>query len=118
MDLAQIPSTVAALLVFALGIAVAIKPDAIGRVGVTATTPLGRTELRAVFGGMFIAMGAVCLITGHPYAYLAAGCMWLGDAFVRVFALFADRPRLTEGLTVLGLGVLMGALLISGFWTR
>lgn len=118
MNLAHVPSTIGALSVCALGVVVAIKPDAVERVGVAASTPLGRTEIRAVFGGMFVAMGAVCLVTQHPYTYLTASAMWFGDACVRVFALFADRPRLAEGLAVLGAGMFIGGLLLTGFWAR
>jgi hypothetical protein len=118
VTLAQLPSAIAALAVLVLGVIVAVKPDAVERVGVRAVTPLGRTELRAVFGGMFVAMGAACLVTANPYAYLTAGAMWLGDAFVRVFAIFADRPKPAEGLAVLATGAAIGALLLSGFWTH
>ncbi len=118
MELAQAPSTVAAVAVLVLGVIVALKPTALEIVGVTAATPVGRTEIRAVFGGMFMAMGAVCLITQHPYAYLTSGALWLGDAFVRALALLVDRPRLAEGLAVLVTGLVIGGLLMSGFWTR
>lgn len=118
MDLAQVPSTIGALIVLAFGVVIAIKPRAIETVGVTASTALGWTEVRSVFGGMFIAMGAACLITQHPYVYLTVGSIWLGDALVRVFALFVDRPKFTEGLAVLVAGIVIGGLLLTGFWTR
>lgn len=117
MNLAQAPSVIGALVVFTFGVIAAIKPHVLEKIGVTASTALGRTEVRAVFGGMLAAMGAACLITQHPYAYLTAGTIWLGDALVRVFALFADCPRLAEGLSVLAVGTLLGAALLSGFWT-
>ena len=116
MTLAQVPSSIAALAVLALGLIVTFKPDALEKVGVTAVSAIGRTELRAVFGGMFLAMAGVCLVTRHPYAFLTAGSMWLGDVAVRAFAVFADRPKPAEGLTVLAIGSVVGGMLLTGFW--
>jgi hypothetical protein len=72
MNLAQVPSVAGALLVFALGVVVAINPDAVERVGVAATTALGRTEVRSVFGGMFMAMGAGGAMRQNRWAILLA----------------------------------------------
>ena len=117
MDLEQVPSIVAALVVLALGIVVAIRPSLLEVLGVTASTALGRTEIRSVFGGWFIATGAVCIVTQHPYAYLTAGAMCLAEAFVRVLAIFIDHPRLSQALVAVVTAVVLGGLLVSGFWT-
>ena len=93
MDLVQVPSIVGALGLFALGVVVAIRPATLQFLGVTASSALGKTEIRAVFGGWLIAAGAVCLVTQHPYAHLTAAAMCLVEAFVRLLATFIDRPR-------------------------
>ena len=116
MTLAQVPSVFGVLAVLVVGAGVVFRPEALEVVGVSAVTPLGRTEVRAVFGGMFVAMGAVCLVTRHPYAFLTVGALWLGDAAVRVFAILVDRPKPAEALAVLAVGTIVGALIVSGFW--
>jgi len=84
--------------------------------GVTASSALGKTEIRAVFGGWFIGAGAVCLVTQHPYAYLTAGVMCLAEAFVRLLAILVDRPPLSKGLGAVLVAIILGGMLLSGFW--
>ena len=117
MNLSQAPAILGALSAFAIGVVVAIRPGTLAFLGLTASSALGKTEIRAVFGGWLIAAGAVCLVTQHPYAYLTAGAMCLVEAIVRLLALFIDRPPLSKGLGAVLVAVVLGGLLLSGFWT-
>ena len=63
MDWRLAPALAAAALMVAVGIGAAIRPRSLIWAGVVAASPLGTSEIRAVFGGMFVALGAACLVT-------------------------------------------------------
>ena len=48
-------------------------------------------ELRATYGGLFVGLGAVPLLTGAEAAYLAIGAAWVGAATARIVSLALDR---------------------------
>jgi hypothetical protein len=99
-----------------VGVAAALKPDVLARVGVSATTALGRSEIRAVFGGMFVALGLACIITREPLVFAVVGAAWLADVAVRLVAVFVDPVPSKEAVYVLAIGALMGLALLSGYW--
>ena len=110
------PALLAALLMTLVGFAAAVKPSALELVGVFAESPLGRSEIRVVFGGMFIALGLACLITREPVVFAVVGVVWLIDFAVRLVAVFVDRVPANEAVTMLVTAALMGAALLSGYW--
>lgn len=117
MDWGLLPALLGALVTLTFGVASAVKPSSLERlIGVAATTPLGTSEIRAVFGGMFIAAGALALITREPLVFLTLGAAWLGDFMVRLVAVGVDRVPAREALVVLALAALIGGALLSGYW--
>ncbi len=89
-------------------------------VGLSARDPLGRSELRAVFGGVFIGIAAACLLTASSGAYVAAGGAFLGGALAKVGSAAFERgvfPAVLPGLAVdivLGLVFLLAARALAG----
>ena len=82
-----------------LGLATLISPDRIPQTfGVTASTPASRTEVRAVYGGFGLAVGA--LLAAAPWLappvasgiYLAAAFATLGMAAGRLIGALIERP--------------------------
>jgi hypothetical protein len=59
--------------------------------GLQATNKTSFAEFRATFGGMFVVMGLIPLLTGAPLAYLVTGLAWVGASFGRVVSLVFDR---------------------------
>jgi hypothetical protein len=91
-------------------------PNAASRLsGLTATNKTGFAEFRATFGGMFVVMGLIPLLSDQPSAYFMAGMVWLGAALGRVASLVLDRGY-TERKNFLGVLVeaSFGALLLAG----
>lgn len=71
--------------------------------GLAATGPLGRSELRAVFGGVFIGLAAACLIARAPAAHMAAAAAFAGGAAAKVLSAAIERqvfPAALPGLIV------------------
>lgn len=59
-------------------------------------TAMGLSEMRASVGGLFVAVGAVCLITGAPAAYLMLGVVYAGAGLGRALSLIVDRPPMPK----------------------
>ena len=51
----------------------------------------GRTEVRAIFGGLFIGLGVAPLILGSKGAYAAVGLIYLAIGAGRLLAMVLDR---------------------------
>ncbi|MHB1135507.1 MAG: DUF4345 family protein [Coriobacteriia bacterium] len=116
MNWELVPALLAAVFMTLIGLGAMIRPSALEMVGISATSPLGRSEVRAVFGGMFVALGVACLLTREPIVFAVVGAAWLSDVAVRIVAVFIDRVPLKEALGVLAIGSALGAALMSGYW--
>lgn len=72
------------------GLGLLFPSRAASLVGVEAVTTPGRSEFRATYGGMFVAMGVLPLITLSPLFFAFAGLCWAGAAAGRVVSIFVD----------------------------
>ena len=52
---------------------------------------LGRSEIRATYGGLFLALGAGALVLRSPEVFLMLGLAWLGAAAGRLVSVVVDR---------------------------
>jgi len=103
---------IAALLTAATGLLALIKPDATyGFIGLNATGVRGVSEIRAIFGGMFIALGVVPLFLG-PIAYQMLGITYLAIAAARAFSIVFDKSYAQSNLISLVIEILLGAILV------
>lgn len=85
MELAHVLHLVGALLTAALGGLGLLRPAAAARlIGLEPTGRLGRSELRATYGGLFFALGAFAVATRDEVAFALLGAAWLGAAAARV----------------------------------
>lgn len=112
----MVPALAAACAMALVGGAAALRPSALHLVGVTADSALGTSEIRAVFGGMFLALGLSCLVTRHPVAFAVVGSAWLADFVVRLISVFVDRVPARNAVPVLTAAAVMGGALLSGYW--
>ncbi len=72
----------------------------------------GMTEVRAILGGFFIALGAVPLIFGSQDMYLMLGLAYLVVAAVRFVSMFIDRSMEKSNYISLVTEVFLGIILI------
>jgi len=80
MNILLVLKVIAALVTAATGLLALIKPDATyGFIGLTANGVRGVSEIRAIFGGLFIALGIVPLFLGLV-AYQMLGITYLAIA--------------------------------------
>ena len=73
---------------------------------------MGFSELRASAGGLFVAMGAACLLTGAPWAYAMLGIAYAGAGTGRLVAIVADRPPMPKAALWFAFEALPAAWLI------
>jgi len=70
------------------------------------------SEVRATFGGLFLAMSVAAIVLDAPLAYAAVGAGWLGAGVVRLGSIILERIATPQnfGATLFESG--LGALLL------
>jgi hypothetical protein len=112
MDTVLILKIAAALLTAATGMLALIKPSsAYGFTGLNAEGPRGVSEIRAIFGGLFISLGLVPFFLG-PTAYVILGYAYLAIALSRLFSIIWDRSYARSNWISLGIEVALGVILV------
>lgn len=109
MILAANIGAIATLLLGMLGLIAPRKAAAF-----TSIAPLGAnglSELRATYGGLFVALGAQCLLSQSVVVFTVPGVAWSGAAIGRLVSVIIDgnrdRRNLGGMLMELGIGLLL-----------
>jgi hypothetical protein len=104
---------IAAIGTIATGLVSLVAPKAItGFTGLVPHGGRGITEIRAILGGFFVALGAVPLILGSRDAYLMLGITYLVVALVRVVSMFLDKSVVQSNVISVLVEVLFGVILV------
>jgi hypothetical protein len=112
MDIFLILKIVASLATAATGLLSFIKPDAVyGFTGLQANGARGVSEVRAVFGGLFIALGIAPLILGTT-AYHMLGYGYLAIAVTRTISIILDKSYAQSNIISLVIEIVFGAILV------
>ena len=111
--LIQIFHIIAAAATILTGLIALIKPGSIsGFTGLRPEGGRGLTEIRAVLGGFFIALGAAPLFLNSPAAYTMLGIAYLGIAIVRGISMFADKSVVRSNIISLVVEIIFGIILV------
>jgi hypothetical protein len=103
---------IAALATAATGLLAFVKPSAAyGFTGLNAGGARGVSEIRAVFGGLFIGLGVASLLLGAT-AYLMLGIGYLAIAATRAFSIVFDKSYAQSNLISLGIEIVLGVILV------
>jgi len=112
MSFILILKIIAALATAATGLLALLKPGATyGFTGLKANGARGVSEVRAVFGGLFIGLGLAPLFLGQA-AYSMLGIGYLVMAAARAFSIVFDKSTERSNLISLGIEVVLGAILV------
>ena len=112
MDILLILKIIAALGTAAIGLLAFVKPDAVyGFTGLNANGVRGVSEIRAIFGGLFIALGIVPLILGAT-AYQMLGLSYLAIAVTRAISIVIDKSYAQSNIISLVIEIVFGAILV------
>jgi len=103
---------IAALATAATGLLAFFKPNAVyGFIGLNANGVRGVSEIRAIFGGLFIALGLAPLFLGKT-AYLMLGIGYLAIALARTFSIVFDKSYAQSNIISLIIEIVLGAILV------
>jgi hypothetical protein len=83
--------------------------------GFTGLQPVGGrgiSEIRAVLGAFFIALGAAPLFLREQAAYRMLGIAYLAVALVRAVSMFVDRSVVQSNIISLAFEVVFGVILV------
>lgn len=112
MNLGMILKIIAALATVATGLLAFVKPGATyGFIGLNANGVRGVSEIRAIFGGLFIGLGLAPLFLGAT-AYQMLGIGYLAIAVARTFSMVFDKSYAQSNLISLVIEIVLGAILI------
>lgn len=81
-------------------------------IGLHLPGPLGVSEFRATYGGLFIGAGLAVLLIGTREAALVLGAAWGGAFIARAVSLVIDRSRSKENIAGLVIEGAVAALLV------
>lgn len=113
MPLLTILKIAAAVLTIATGLLGLIRPRAItGFIGLEAPGARGISELRGVFGGLFIGMGLAPLLYATPETYRMLGLAYLAIGIARTFSIVYDRSTERSNLISLAVEYVFAILLL------
>jgi Domain of unknown function (DUF4345) len=87
-----------------------IKPEAVyGFTGLSATSVRGISEIRAIFGGLFIALGVAPIVLSQ---YRLLGIAYLAIALARVISIIVDKSYAQSNLISLAIEIVFGVILV------
>ena len=112
-NILNILKVIAALGTIATGLFSLIKPLSVRAfTGLEVTGSRGITEIRAVLGGFFIALGAAPLAFRNPDMFLMLGFAYFGVAVVRAVSMFLDKSLMQSNYISLTTEVILGFILV------
>jgi hypothetical protein len=104
---------IAAAATILTGLLVLIKPKAAeGFTGLSADGPRGVSEFRAIFGGLFIALGLFPLLSQSPFAFQMLGWGYLAIATARLFSILFDKSYDRSNMISLVIEIVLGIILV------
>ena len=83
-----------------------------GFTGLSAKGGRGITEIRAILGGVFVALGAAPLILNAPAAYQMLGIAYLVVGGVRAISMFVDKSVVQSNVISLVVEIVFGIILV------
>lgn len=113
MQILTILKIVAAVATVLTGIVSLFWPRSVfGFTGLTVSGPRGITEIRAVLGGVFVALGLVPLVGREPAAYVMLGVTYLTIGAVRLVSMLLDRSVMRSNVISLIVEIVFGVVLV------
>ncbi|MFM7142113.1 MAG: hypothetical protein ACKOCT_13855 [Alphaproteobacteria bacterium] len=110
-----VATALAPALSIAMGLAALVEPERFGaQVGLSADGPLGRSELRAVFGGVFVGLGLACLLSGARGAWLAGAGVFAGGVAAKLGSAATETGVLPAAALGLAVDAVLCALFLLG----
>ncbi len=112
MNILSILQMIAAAGTALTGLFALVKPDAVyDFIGLTAPGPRGVSEIRAIFGGLFIALGLTPFFLGRD-TYRMLGFGYLAIAVARTVSIVIDKSYDQSNWISLVIEIIFGLILV------
>ncbi len=109
----QILQIIAVIATILTGLVALFQPESVtGFTGLRPEGGRGITEIRAVLGGFFIALGAAPLILSSPVAYTMLGMAYLVVGVVRGVSMWVDGSVTQSNIISLVVEIIFGMILV------
>ncbi|MGP4846233.1 DUF4345 family protein [Marinobacter sp. 1Y8] len=113
MELIPLFGAVCTLALGALGL---VAPHKVANlVGIVPEGKLGLSEIRATYGGIFVGLGAACLLFQQSEVYVTVGLAWLLAAVSRAVSIFLDQSHSSKNVGGVIVEAGIGLLLVAGW---
>lgn len=113
MTLLGILKIIAGLATIGTGLISLINPRSVyGFTGLEAPGPRGITEIRAVLGAFFIALGVMALYYRLPQTYIMLGVTYLFVGLVRAISMVVDKSIVQSNWISLAVEIVLGIILV------
>jgi len=83
-----------------------------GFTGINPVGGRGLTEIRSIFGGLFIGLGTAAFLLDSAISYPMLGIMYLAISAVRVVSMFIDKSFERSNIVSLMAEILLGIILV------
>lgn len=110
LKMLQIIAVIATILTGLLSLIVPAKIE--GFTGIHPVGGRGITEIRAIFGGLFIGLGIAALLLDKAVAYPMLGIMYLAIAVVRAVSMLLDKSIESSNVISLVIEIVIGVILV------
>jgi hypothetical protein len=95
------------------GVALTLRPQSVNSfTSLEAVNDRGVTEIRAIFGGLFIGLGLAPLVFNSPEMFQLVGYGYLGAAIVRAVGIVIDRSGNGSNYITLIVEAVFGVILV------
>lgn len=117
MDAGTVAGNIGAVATTLMGCLGAFFPSRAAKL--TNLSPVGATgisEIRATYGGLFMALGLACVVLQSTTAFAVAGLAWTGAAAGRVWSLAIDANFEPKNLGGIVFELAFAAFLLAPWW--
>ena len=103
-----------AVVTVVLGCLGLLFPNAVGRVlGIEPDRPMGISELRATYGGVFLGLGIGCLVAQSVPVFTVVGAAWCAAAVARIVSCAVDGGQTRHNLAGVGVEAGIGLAMLA-----
>jgi Domain of unknown function (DUF4345) len=117
MDTGLVAANIGAAATLVLGIfGLSAPTKAAEFTSISPVGPNGTSEIRATYGGLFLAMGLLCLLLQSEMVFLTVAAAWIGAAAGRIWSVAIDRNVSAKNLGGVLFESVIGCLLTGSTW--
>jgi len=110
LKILQIIAVIATILTGLLSLVAPTKIE--GFTGIHPVGGRGITEIRAIFGALFIGLGIAAFLLDKAVAYPMLGIMYLAIAVVRAVSMLLDKSIENSNVISLAIEIVIGVILV------